>query len=252
MALLPNWFRASITIPVRIAFFWLRGDTSISNVLLIGSALVQFLLFMSEIILLGADIFAAHTMLSADLPTSLTVDLLKTASSFTLSYYPVRLSKMSSCSAVQLGILECSLCSTPNNCSALHHDAAVSWAIEAQVLGLYPTHSMPFPTQHVVTNGPSAVHNQSRQVSAIATMLHSPLLSQSDMGGFCQGAETCPTGVGRNGRTNSAKSRTHFRSRRIARDIQASGCRSVGEKAPDDRRQNTCLTTTRGFVQSGG
>ena len=179
MALLPNWFRASIAIPVRIAFFWLRGDTSVGNVLLIGSALVQFPLFMSEIILPGADIFAAHTMLSADLPASSTVDLLETASSFSLSYYPVRLGEMSSRSAVQLGILERSLCSTPNNCSALRHDAAVSWAIEAQVLGLHPTHSTPFPTQHVVTNGPSAVHNQSRQVSAIATMLHSPLLSQS-------------------------------------------------------------------------
>ena len=41
MAPLPNWLRASIAIPVRIAFFWLRGDTSAGNVLLIGSALVR-------------------------------------------------------------------------------------------------------------------------------------------------------------------------------------------------------------------
>ena len=81
MTLVPYWFRAIISIPSRIAFFWLGGDTSVGNALLIGSALVQFPLFMSEIVAPCADVFAAHTLSSADRLASSTVTSFESASS---------------------------------------------------------------------------------------------------------------------------------------------------------------------------
>ena len=80
MALLPNWLQASIAIPTRIAFFRLRGDTSVGNVLLIGSALVQFPFFMSELVFLCADIIAAHSFATVDLFATASSNLFATAS----------------------------------------------------------------------------------------------------------------------------------------------------------------------------
>ena len=88
MTLVPQWIRAIIAIPYRVAFFWLRGDTSVCYSLLIGSALVQFPLFMSDIIAPCADVFAAHTLSSADRFTSSASALFESANTFPTSLFP--------------------------------------------------------------------------------------------------------------------------------------------------------------------
>ena len=192
MTLIPRWIRAIIAIPYWVAFFWLRGDTSVSNALLIGSALVQFLLFMSEIIVLCTDIFTAHTLLSADHFASSATALFKSASTLPTSLVLTWTDSLIETPRVLLNMSEHPPHCTSNYSMIVCYCMSVPWSSQDTVL---PPHlntcSTAYSPHHVATCGPPKFCYWCDQVSAIAIPLHSPSLIQFAYTGAADTAAIC-------------------------------------------------------------
>ena len=192
MTLVPQWIRAIIAIPYRVAFFWLRGDTSVCYSLLIGSALVQFPLFMSDIIAPCADVFAAHTLSSADRFTSSASALFESANTFPTSLFPTWADSPMDTPGVLLTVPEPPSFSTSNYSTSIRHCASSSRSVQDTVLPPLPnTCSTAYSSRHVAACVPPESRYRCDQVSAIAISLHSQPLIQSAYAGAAFTAALC-------------------------------------------------------------